>query len=102
MTTHLGRSSSTVNDAMIDSSSHYSDTTAASTVAITTAITHDVYTLHAGDALTGSLFYTAYGPKIDATWMNAANVFDVMVLGNHEFDEVCCRKKNMVVHDENH
>jgi hypothetical protein len=56
-------------------------------------LTHDVYTLHAGDALTGSLFYTAYGPQVDATWMNAANVFDVMVLGNHEFDEVRLRPR---------
>jgi hypothetical protein len=68
---------------MIDSS-----TTTTTAAAAVSEITHDVYTLHAGDALTGSLFYTAYGPKIDATWMNAANVFDVMVLGNHEFDEV--------------
>lgn len=47
---------------------------------------HDVCVLHAGDALTGSLFYTVYGVKVDAAWMNAANIFDFMTLGNHEFD----------------
>ena len=44
----------------------------------------DVITLHAGDALTGTLFYTAYSSDVDIAWMNAAGVFDAMVLGNHE------------------
>ena len=52
----------------------------------------DVITLHAGDALTGTLFYTAYNSDVDIAWMNAAGVFDAMVLGNHEVSpEFSCR-----------
>lgn len=49
---------------------------------------NETYILHAGDALTGTLFYTVYGPVVDYTWMNAANIFDALVIGNHEFDDV--------------
>ena len=42
--------------------------------------------LHAGDALTGTLYYTLFEGKADAELMNAIN-FDVFTLGNHEFDD---------------
>ena len=41
--------------------------------------------LHAGDAITGTLYYTFFGPSPDAAVMNAAG-YEVFVLGNHEFD----------------
>lgn len=47
---------------------------------------HNILKLHAGDALTGSLYYTLMQGKADADLMNAV-CFDAMVLGNHEFDE---------------
>lgn len=47
---------------------------------------NDVIKVHAGDALTGTIFYTFFGPKMDAAAMNAAS-FDAFVVGNHEFDE---------------
>ena len=42
--------------------------------------------LHAGDAVTGTLYYTLFEGKADAKLMNAIN-FDVYTLGNHEFDD---------------
>ena len=42
--------------------------------------------LHAGDAVTGTLYYTLFEGKADAELMNAIN-FDVYTLGNHEFDD---------------
>lgn len=42
-------------------------------------------TLHAGDAVTGSLYYTRFGSKPDATWMTQV-CFDAFTIGNHEFD----------------
>ena len=42
-------------------------------------------TLHAGDAITGTAFYTLLGGKADAALMNSI-CFDAMVTGNHEFD----------------
>lgn len=45
-----------------------------------------VFTVHAGDALTGDLFYTLSKGKADATAMNAI-CFDTFTLGNHEFDD---------------
>ncbi len=42
--------------------------------------------LHAGDAITGTLFYTLFKGKADADLMNTV-CFDVFALGNHEFDE---------------
>ena len=47
---------------------------------------HDVCVIHAGDALTGTSYYSFYGPGMDAAYMNAVG-FDVMVVGNHEFDD---------------
>ncbi len=46
---------------------------------------NNVLTLHAGDALTGSLYFTLFGSEADAGMMN--NVcFDAFTIGNHEFD----------------
>ncbi len=44
-----------------------------------------VLTLHAGDAITGTLFYTLFEGEADAALMNQI-CFDAFVLGNHEFD----------------
>ena len=41
--------------------------------------------LHAGDALTGTLYYTLFLGEADAKLMNTA-CFDALELGNHEFD----------------
>lgn len=41
--------------------------------------------LHAGDAITGTLYFTLFGGSADAAVMNEAN-FDYFALGNHEFD----------------
>lgn len=41
--------------------------------------------LHAGDAITGTLFYTLFGGEADAALMNEV-CFDAFALGNHEFD----------------
>lgn len=47
---------------------------------------HDnVLTLHAGDAITGSLFFTLFGSEADAAVMNQV-CFDAFAIGNHEFD----------------
>jgi 5'-nucleotidase len=46
----------------------------------------NVLKLHAGDAITGTLFYTLFKGKADADLMNTV-CFDVFALGNHEFDE---------------
>lgn len=42
--------------------------------------------LHAGDALTGTLFHTVFRGQADAQVMKLA-CFDTFTLGNHEFDE---------------
>lgn len=42
--------------------------------------------IHAGDALTGSLYYTFYKGTADARMMNTI-CFDVFIPGNHEFDD---------------
>ena len=42
-------------------------------------------TVHAGDAMTGTLFYTLFEGEADAALMNQA-CFDVFAPGNHEFD----------------
>ncbi|MFT2111842.1 NAD nucleotidase [Marinomonas sp. 2405UD68-3] len=44
-----------------------------------------VIKVHAGDAITGDLFYTLFKGKADAALMNEV-CFDVFTLGNHEFD----------------
>lgn len=41
--------------------------------------------IHAGDAITGTLYYTLYAGEADAALMNEV-CFDVFALGNHEFD----------------
>src|SRR5690554_5587562 len=41
--------------------------------------------LHAGDAITGTLYYTFYDGEADADLMNTV-CFDAFALGNHEFD----------------
>ncbi len=46
----------------------------------------NVVKIHAGDAITGTLFYTLFRGEADAEMMN--NVcFDLFALGNHEFDD---------------
>ncbi|CUA84820.1 bifunctional metallophosphatase/5'-nucleotidase [Pseudidiomarina woesei] len=45
----------------------------------------NVLTLHAGDAITGTLFYTLFDGAADAALMNQV-CFDAFELGNHEFD----------------
>jgi len=42
--------------------------------------------LHAGDAMTGTLYHTLYNGEADAALMNTV-CFDAFELGNHEFDE---------------
>lgn len=42
--------------------------------------------IHAGDAMTGTLYHTLYKGEADAALMNTV-CFDVFELGNHEFDE---------------
>lgn len=44
-----------------------------------------VLKLHAGDALTGDLYYTLFHGQADADLMNQI-CFDAFVVGNHEFD----------------
>ncbi|MGY6627723.1 MAG: bifunctional metallophosphatase/5'-nucleotidase [Oceanicaulis sp.] len=44
-----------------------------------------VLTLHAGDAITGTLYYTLFEGEADAAMMNRI-CFDAFALGNHEFD----------------
>jgi len=46
----------------------------------------DVIKLHAGDAITGSLYYTLFKGQADAALMNTV-CFDAFALGNHEFDD---------------
>ena len=46
----------------------------------------DVLRLHAGDAITGSLYYTLFRGEADAAMMNGI-CFDAMAVGNHEFDD---------------
>ena len=48
--------------------------------------TPNLLKLHAGDAITGSLYYTFFKGKADAQMMNSI-CFDALVPGNHEFDD---------------
>jgi 5'-nucleotidase len=48
--------------------------------------TPNLLKLHAGDALTGSLYYTFFKGKADAQMMNTI-CFDAFIPGNHEFDD---------------
>ena len=45
-----------------------------------------VLKLHAGDAITGDLYYTLFKGRADAALMNEI-CFDAFALGNHEFDD---------------
>ena len=45
----------------------------------------NVAKVHAGDAITGTLFYTLFAGEADAALMNEV-CFDIFALGNHEFD----------------
>ncbi|MCO7224292.1 bifunctional UDP-sugar hydrolase/5'-nucleotidase [Pleionea sp. CnH1-48] len=45
----------------------------------------NVLKIHAGDAITGTLYYTLFKGAADAAMMNQI-CFDVFALGNHEFD----------------
>lgn len=45
-----------------------------------------VFRLHAGDALTGTLYFNLFSGEADAAIMNEV-CFDTFTLGNHEFDE---------------
>lgn len=45
----------------------------------------NVLKLHAGDAITGTLYYTLFQGEADAAMMNEV-CFDAFALGNHEFD----------------
>ena len=47
---------------------------------------HNVLKLHAGDAVSGSLFFTLFKGEADAALMNEV-CFDAFALGNHEFNE---------------
>ncbi len=47
--------------------------------------TKNPITLHAGDAITGTLYFTLFGGSADAEMMNISG-FDYFTLGNHEFD----------------
>ena len=49
------------------------------------AQTPNLLKLHAGDAITGTLYYTFYQGEADADLMNTV-CFDAFALGNHEFD----------------
>lgn len=46
----------------------------------------NVVKVHAGDAITGTLYYTLFQGEADAAMMNTV-CFDVFALGNHEFDD---------------
>lgn len=45
----------------------------------------NVLKLHAGDAMTGTLYFTSFEGEADAELMNQV-CFDAFALGNHEFD----------------
>ncbi len=46
----------------------------------------NVVKVHAGDAITGTLFYSLFSGEADAALMNEV-CFDMFALGNHEFDD---------------
>ncbi|MEA2028105.1 MAG: NAD nucleotidase [Campylobacterota bacterium] len=47
---------------------------------------HNPITLHAGDALQGTMYYTLFKGEVDAKVMNQIT-WDAFTLGNHEFDD---------------
>lgn len=56
-----------------------------------------VLKLHAGDAITGELYYTLFKGKADAEQMNQV-CFDAFALGNHEFDDGDAGLKSFLDH----
>jgi len=56
-----------------------------------------VLKLHAGDAITGDLYYTLFKGQADADLMNQV-CFDAFALGNHEFDDGDAGLKNFLDH----
>ena len=50
------------------------------------AANQSVLKLHAGDAISGDLYYTLFKGEADAALMNEV-CFDAFALGNHEFDD---------------
>ncbi|WP_404359322.1 5'-nucleotidase C-terminal domain-containing protein [Methylotuvimicrobium sp. KM1] len=46
----------------------------------------NIVKVHAGDAITGTLYYTLFKGQADADLINTA-CFDIFALGNHEFDD---------------
>ena len=55
----------------------------------------DVIKLHAGDATTGTLYYTLFKGKADAQMMNTV-CFDAFVPGNHEFDDGDAQLRSLI------
>jgi len=55
----------------------------------------NVLKLHAGDAITGDLYYSLFKGQADADLMNQV-CFDAFVLGNHEFDDGDAGLKNFL------
>lgn len=53
--------------------------------------------IHAGDAITGSLFYSTFKGEADAALMNQV-CFDLFELGNHEFDNGDTRLRDFLDH----
>ena len=47
---------------------------------------NNVLKLHAGDAITGDLYFTLFKGEADAALMNEV-CFDAFAIGNHEFDD---------------
>lgn len=57
----------------------------------------NILKLHAGDAITGDLYYTLFKGEADAAMMNQV-CFDAFTLGNHEFDEGDAGLKTFLEH----
>ena len=57
----------------------------------------NVLKLHAGDAITGDLYYTLFKGEADAALMNEI-CFDAFALGNHEFDDGDAGLVNFIDH----
>src|SRR5690606_1957353 len=55
----------------------------------------NVIKIHAGDAITGDLYYSLFRGKADADLMNQA-CFDTFTLGNHEFDHADTALKQVI------
>jgi 5'-nucleotidase / UDP-sugar diphosphatase len=47
----------------------------------------NVLRVHAGDAITGTNYFSFFGSAVDAAVLNLAG-FEAMTIGNHEFDRV--------------